>query len=244
MYRGLGRSLGLAATRGSARTTQMAARQMMRSTPLESIVRSPNSFSTVPMSRPFSVLGTARWQKVLPEQPREMAAGVAARTALPSPAAPPSVLAVAPTTNKNEAAEGLLQQVAQKTEPAATGAMESVRRNGMIFEIGITYTFLHYQSILVYFARGVFQSVRPLLILFIFSQIFKALFFIAGAPIWFSFYSIWLFEVGYSLFQCALSFIFICSFYNNLSFARLRPTLAQLFRQERDKIARLGRALA
>jgi hypothetical protein len=37
----------------------------------------------------------------------------------------------------------------------------------------------------------------------------EAVFFIAGAPIWMSFYSIWLFEVTYGLAQCAISFIFI-----------------------------------
>merc|ERR1712232_41734 len=128
-------------------------------------------------------------------------------------------------------------------EQAAAGVMESVRKNGMIFEIVFTFTFLHYQSMIVYFARGLFQSVRPLLILFIFSQILKAVFFVAGAPIWFSFYSIWMFEVVYGLFQCALSFIFICSFYGNLSFARLRPTLGHIMRQERERLARAARAL-
>merc|ERR1712125_273034 len=105
----------------------------------------------------------------------------------------------------------------------------------MIFEIGLTLTVTHYQSMIVYFARGLFQSVRPLLILFIFSQILKAVFFVAGAPIWFSFYSIWMFEVGYGLAQCAISFIFISFFYNNLSFSRMRPALQQVMRQQREK---------
>merc|ERR1711994_636204 len=109
----------------------------------------------------------------------------------------------------------------------------------MIFEIGLTFTFMHYQSIFIYFARGLFQSVRPLLILFVFGQIIKAVFFVAGAPIWCSFYSIWMFEVIYGLAQCAISFIFISFFYNNLSFARLRPVLAQMLRQQRQKIANL-----
>jgi hypothetical protein len=224
MYCGIGRSLGLAAARSGTRSTTMAARQMMRSTPSELIARTP-TFSAKPTVRPFSVLGASPLQKILPEQ---LTAPTKKATAVPP------VLAA----SQNEG----LQQIAQKAE--ATGAIESIKRNGMIFEIGLTFTITHYQSIFVYVARGVFQSVRPLLILFGFSQILKAVFFIAGAPIWFSFYSIWMFEVGYGLFQCMLSFIFICSFYNNLSFARIRPTVAQLFRQEREKLARFWRALA
>merc|ERR1719499_2731207 len=116
--------------------------------------------------------------------------------------------------------------------------------NAMVFEIGLTFTFMHYQSIFIFFARCLFQAFRPLLILFVFGQILKAVFFIAGAPIWFSFYSIWLFEVGYGLAQCAISFIFISFFYNNLSFARIRPTLAHMIRQQREKLSRAARLLS
>merc|ERR1712061_868822 len=123
------------------------------------------------------------------------------------------------------------------------GILSALCKKAMIFEIGLTFTFMHYQSIFIFFARGLFQAFRPLLILFVFGQILKAVFFVAGAPIWFSFYSIWMFEVIYGLAQCAISFIFICSFYNNLSFARLRPTLSMLFRQERDKLMRAAYAL-
>merc|ERR1719272_2606624 len=115
--------------------------------------------------------------------------------------------------------------------------MEQVQSKGMVFEIGLSFVVSHYIHIFMSFARCLFQAFRPLLILFVFGQILKAVFFVAGAPIWFSFYSIWMFEVIYGLAQCAISFIFICSFYNNLSMARLRPTLAHMFRQEREKIA-------
>merc|ERR1712083_34338 len=123
------------------------------------------------------------------------------------------------------------------------GLLANLRKKSMIFEIGITFTFMHYQSIFIYFARGLFQAVRPLLILFVFGQIIKAVFFVAGAPIWCSFYSIWMFEVVYGLAQCAISFIFICSFYGNLSFPRVRPTLGHIMRQERERLARAARAL-
>merc|ERR1719478_1953062 len=114
----------------------------------------------------------------------------------------------------------------------------------MVFELGLSFVVLHYQSIFIGVMRCVFQSFRPLLILFVFGQILKAVFFIAGTPIWFSFYSIWLFEVGYGLAQCIISFIFIAFFYNNLSFARIRPTLSAFVRQQSDKLSRAARALA
>merc|ERR1712224_1135198 len=106
----------------------------------------------------------------------------------------------------------------------------------MVFEIGITFLFTHYMSIFISVMRCLFQSFRPLLILFVFGQIIKAVFFVMGAPIWFSFYSIWFFEVCYGLAQCAISFIFISFFYNNLAFSRVRPALGQLFRQQKEKL--------
>merc|ERR1719461_1826142 len=109
----------------------------------------------------------------------------------------------------------------------AANMMDSVKTNNLVFEIGISYTFMHYMDTIPKVLRTLFQAFRPLIILFIFGQGFKAVFFMAGAPIWFSFYSIWLFEVGYSLFQCLLSFLFIAFFYNNLSFARVRPALSR-----------------
>ena len=123
------------------------------------------------------------------------------------------------------------------------GALEKVKSENLVFEIGLTYTFMHYQAILPMFLRTVFQAFRPLLILFMFGQIIKATFFIAGAPIWFSFYSIWMFEVGYGLFQCVLSFIFIGFFYNNLAFSRVRPTVSRMLQQQREKLSAAARVL-
>merc|ERR1712137_1325053 len=99
--------------------------------------------------------------------------------------------------------------------------------------------FSHYIHIFQSFCRCLFQAFRPLLILFVFGQLIKASFFMMGAPLWFSFYSIWLFEVGYGLAQCAISFIFISFFYNNCSFARLRPSLWYYIRQQRGRFLRL-----
>merc|ERR1712187_818937 len=123
----------------------------------------------------------------------------------------------------------------------AEAIVEHVRRQGMIFEIGILFTLTHYIHIFQSFARGLFQSFRPLLILYVFSHIFTAVFFIAGAPIWFSFYSIWMFEVGYGLFQCLLSMIFIGTFYGNLLFPRVRGTMGSMVRQQREILARAAR---
>merc|ERR1712178_580734 len=123
-------------------------------------------------------------------------------------------------------------KMASDTVGTSEAIVENVRREGMIFEIGILFTLTHYVHIFQSVARGLFQSFRPLLILYVFSHILKAVFFIAGAPIWFSFYSIWMFEVGYGLFQCLLSLIFIGTFYNNLLFPRVRPTMMAMIRQQ------------
>merc|ERR1711972_250577 len=142
-----------------------------------------------------------------------------------------------------EAVASGAQKVVQAAQSQSAGVLDSVKSNGMVFEIGISFVFLHYQSIFIGVMRCLFQSFRPLLILFVFGQILKAVFFVAGAPIWLSFYSIWLFEVIYGLAQCAISFIFISFFYNNLSFARVRPSLGHFIKQQRERLARAARAL-
>merc|ERR1712039_243325 len=109
--------------------------------------------------------------------------------------------------------------------------------------IGFLFCVTHYQAIFIGVCRCLFQSFRPMLILFGFGQIIKAIFFITGAPLSFALYSIWLFEVGYGLAQCAISFIFICFFYNNLSFARVRPALGQFFRQQKERLSQAAKAL-
>merc|ERR1712187_231836 len=105
--------------------------------------------------------------------------------------------------------------------------VKEVKSKNLVFEIGVTFTFMHYQAIVPAAMRTLFQAFRPLLILFIFGQILKSVFFLAGTPIWFSLYSVWMFEVGYGLFQCVLSFLVIAFFYNNLSLARARPVISR-----------------
>merc|ERR1712226_1295392 len=117
------------------------------------------------------------------------------------------------------------------------------KSEALVFEVGLTFVFTHYQAILAGVLRCLFQSFRPLLILFGFGQVIKAIFFITGAPLSFALYSVWLFEVGYGLAQCAISFIFISFFYNNLSFARMRPALGQYLRSQREKMSRIAAAI-
>jgi len=208
---GIGRSLGLGARRIAA--PRLAARAFQTPTVARAWAVTP------PLVRPFSALNATPWTRLAAQH-----------------------LAAAPAT-KNVVAESVAQPVAAEvkvfTEVAAS--VDGVRKSGMIFEIGITFTLAHYVHIFQSFARGLFQSFRPLLILYVFSHILKAVFFILGAPLWFSFYSIWMFEVGYGLFQCLLSLIFIGTFYNNLLFARVRPTVTAMLRQQRDKLAQAAR---
>merc|ERR1719198_1441338 len=126
--------------------------------------------------------------------------------------------------------------------PSTAAVIDGVKADNLVFEIGLSFTVAHYQAILIAFCRTLFQAFRPLLILFIFSQLIKTAFFLAGAPVWFSFYSIWMFEVGYGLFQCMLSFLFIAFFYNNLLFARVRPALTQMMQRNREKLTAVARA--
>merc|ERR1712226_409676 len=128
-------------------------------------------------------------------------------------------------------------------DTAAEAVNETVRNKALVFEVGFTFLVTHYQTIFIGVCRCVFQSFRPLLILFVFGQIIKAIFFITGAPLSFALYSIWLFEVGYGIAQCAISFIFISFFYNNLSFSRVRPAISQFFRTQREKMSRIAAAI-
>merc|ERR1740121_3116302 len=180
-----------------------------------------------PFLRPFSVLGTSPWQRVL-------------EVHTPS-ATPPA--AVALTQSGALSAQGPCAEANSLTQASGEPVVDSVRSDGMVFEVGLSFVVMHYQSIFIGVMRCLFQSFRPLLILFVFGQILKAVFFVAGAPIWLSFFSIWLFEVIYGLAQCAISFIFISFFYNNLSFARMRPALSQLFRSQREKFSRVAKTL-
>jgi len=187
-----------------------------------------------PLLRPFSALGGTiqrlpTVQKILDAQVPTIEA-----SKLSDMARVPAVAGQSPDTPS---------AVVKIMEAKSTEETAKLHQKAMVFEIGFTFCFLHYQSIFIGVMRCLFQSFRPLLILFIFGQLIKAFFFIAGAPIWFSFYSIWLFEVGYGLAQCAISFIFISFFYNNLSFARIRPSLNYFLRQQREKLSRAASAL-
>eukprot|EP00933_Yihiella_yeosuensis_P069397 TRINITY_DN758_c1_g1_i1.p1 TRINITY_DN758_c1_g1~~TRINITY_DN758_c1_g1_i1.p1 ORF type:complete len:220 (+),score=56.34 TRINITY_DN758_c1_g1_i1:76-735(+) len=212
----IARNVGAGARRLAAGS---AARQTAKSF-VGASAKQPLQFQ--PLVRPFSVLGATSWQRFA--------------ATMPKPEPSQAAVAMQPPAQVAQMA----QVEASKT---ATDALESTRSNSMVFEIGLSFVVLHYQSIFIGVMRCVFQAFRPLLILFVFGQILKAVFFIAGAPIWMSFYSIWIFEVGYGLAQCAISFIFISFFYNNLSFARVRPALGNFMRQQREKLSNMVKAL-
>eukprot|EP00408_Alexandrium_pacificum_P065543 CAMPEP_0171175688 /NCGR_PEP_ID=MMETSP0790-20130122/11355_1 /TAXON_ID=2925 /ORGANISM="Alexandrium catenella, Strain OF101" /LENGTH=235 /DNA_ID=CAMNT_0011640567 /DNA_START=49 /DNA_END=756 /DNA_ORIENTATION=+ len=233
MSSSIGRSLGLAAARRLLAPSRQGARPLLPALNAE-------WRAAKPLLRPFGTLGAAPWRQIPTLQ--ATAPSPLQHEQLQTLAASPTMPTKPEVGSTSFAAPSSVSAVAEKVA-AAEGSLDKARSDSMVFEIGLTFTFMHYQSIFIYFARGLFQAVRPLLILFVFGQILKAVFFVAGAPIWCSFYSIWMFEVIYGLAQCAISFIFICSFYNNLSFNRLRPTLNLLWRQEKDKLARAARAI-
>jgi len=230
MYGGLRRGLGL----GSRLAQQQASLALRAPGPKQAFC-----IGARPLTRPFGALGGNAFQQLAAVQ---KAASVQAAPALESRAVP--LPSSAPAVGRLAAEQAQAVEGAESTVVPGGKLMDTARSSSMVFEIGLTFTFLHYQSIFIGVMRCLFQAFRPLLILFVFGQILKAVFFIAGAPIWFSFYSIWLFEVGYGLAQCAISFIFISFFYNNLSFARVRPTLAHMLRQQREKLSRAAQLLS
>merc|ERR1712137_1481917 len=173
-------------------------------------------------TRPLSVIGSSIARKSIWH--RSISENMCAQTRKPLDSVSSFSTTQAPTTQNAEA------------------VLSNVQSKSMVFEIGLSFLVTHHLSIFMSVMRCLFQSFRPLLILFIFGQILKAVFFIMGAPIWFSFYSIWIFEVIYGLAQCAISFIFISFFYNNLSFARVRQPLARQMQNQRAYLARASRA--
>lgn len=215
MYTGLRRCFGSGARRLLANQAPApATRSLLQSRPLAELCR------TRPLARPFSALSASQHQSI-----------AAKYIVLPQSSAKPVVGAVTEVASTTNA----LGEVAS-TEASET--LGNLCRKGMVFEIGFSFLFAHYMAIFQGLARCGFQSVRPLFILFLFGQGLKVMFCIFGTPLWFSFYSFWMFEVGYGLFQIYLSLIFIGSFYNNLLFARARPAVRAAIQQQRMKVAR------
>jgi len=222
-FRDLAKHLGIMIGSGLRRTLGLTARRLSAPQAAPAF-RAPvlaQSWATGrPLVRPFSALIKTPWQQFAARH------AVAPVTKCAAPQAAP-----------------IAQPVATKAAAEAGASVDAIRESGMIFEIGITFTLSHYIHIFQSLARGLFQSFRPLLILYVFSHILKAVFFIMGAPLWFSFYSIWMFEVGYGLFQCLLSLIFIGTFYGNLLMPRVRPTMTALVKQQKEKLARAAQML-
>lgn len=112
--------------------------------------------------------------------------------------------------------------------------LNKVNEKGMIFEISFMFLFAHYKNIAILLARNAFQTFRPIGMAFIMGNLIKAAFFSMGFPMLVSFYSVWIFEVFYSLLQCFISFLFVSMFYNNLCFRGMRPMM-NLMRQRGEK---------
>lgn len=100
--------------------------------------------------------------------------------------------------------------------------------NQSLVTINFSFTFMHYRDIAIALSRNLFQSFRPLIILFMFGQVLKvftygvftqAIPFVAVA----SFYAIFFFEVFYTILTMGISFLFVALFYNNLYFRGARP---------------------
>ena len=125
--------------------------------------------------------------------------------------------------------------------PAQQKLVNQVAKQGLIFELSLTWILGAYQHVFIGLIRNTFYTFRPIIILFVFGQILKMAFFAMGAPMLLSFYSIWMFEVFYGLLQCALSFIFISQYYNNVCFAnRARPAMRRLQDQWMPKMKQLA----
>mmetsp|Transcript_18283 Transcript_18283/g.33945 ORF Transcript_18283/g.33945 Transcript_18283/m.33945 type:complete len:221 (+) Transcript_18283:85-747(+) len=210
MYNGLRHCFGSGARRLLASPSLApATRALLPVRPLAELCRAR------PLVRPFSALSATQHQSI------------AAKYLIPPQLASKPVASMVPEVAP-----------AAKAVVEAGETLGNLRSSGMVFEIGFSFLFAHYMAIFQGLARCGFQSVRPLFILFLFGQGLKVMFCIFGTPLWFSFYSFWMFEVGYGLFQIYLSLIFIGSFYNNLLFARARPALRAIVQQQRLKVAR------
>lgn len=132
----------------------------------------------------------------------------------------PTALISRSTSSENIIPQIQLPQLLNKNEELAKEilAAKKVSEQGLVFEFSFTWVLKQYQDLLIGFARNLFQTTRPLLILFVMGQILKGAFFAMGAPMLLSFYSIWMFEVFYGIGQCVISFIFVNLFYNNMSY--------------------------
>lgn len=101
--------------------------------------------------------------------------------------------------------------------PPMSSAQTKVATNGLVFEFSVAWVLGALQNAVLGLGRNLLYTYRPLVMLFIMGNLMKVAFFLCGAPMLISFYSVWLFETAYNLLQCALSFIFVNMYYNDMA---------------------------
>eukprot|EP00392_Amoebophrya_sp_AT5.2_P010556 g10621.t1 len=109
-----------------------------------------------------------------------------------------------------------------------------IAEKGLVFEFSLMWILTAWKEIAVGVIRNTAYTFRPVALFFVMGYVVKFLFFLMGAPMLVSFYSVWLFEVGYGLAQCFLSVIFLTQLtYMDLSF---RGTLKPMVRLQAKKL--------
>lgn len=131
----------------------------------------------------------------------------------------------------------------------ATGASSLARQvgsKGLVFEFSMFWIISAWKEIGIGFIRNTFYTFRPVIMFFVMGYVVKFAFFLMGAPMLVSFYSVWLFEVGYGLAQCVLSVIFLTQLaYMDMSFrGRIRPALRLARRQAGNQLRGAGNQLS
>merc|ERR1712194_496825 len=116
---------------------------------------------------------------------------------------------------------------------------------GLVFEFSMFWLVTSFKEISIGLIRNSFYTFRPVIMFMGMGYLVKFLFFLMGAPMLVSFYSIWLFEVSYGLAQCVLSVIFLTQLaYADMSFrGRLRPALKLAMYRARNAAQSLKNAM-
>lgn len=128
--------------------------------------------------------------------------------------------------------------VSTVSNPSVTSQVAS---KGLVFEFSVFWVITAYKEIAIGLIRNTFYTFRPVIMFFVMGYVVKFAFFLMGAPMLISFYSVWLFEVGYGLAQCVLSVIFLTQLaYMDMSFrGRLRPVMNLMKKRCGDAIKNL-----
>ncbi|CAD7967559.1 unnamed protein product [Amoebophrya sp. A120] len=135
------------------------------------------------------------------------------------------------TNNRNKVVE----------ESCKSSLLQTIGEKGLIFEFSMLWVLTAWKEIAVGVIRNTAYTFRPVALFFVMGYVVKFLFFLMGAPMLVSFYSVWLFEVGYGLAQCFLSVIFLTQLtYMDLSF---RGTVRPMLRLYGKRLVDLGRRL-